>query len=270
MGGAAGLTRADAQRFYEDFSVAVGLRDWLLPNARHEQLKILVREVLRRRDLRILDVGCGAGVMSAYLTRFGDVTGIDFSEPAIDVARRLAPDVSFIAGSLDVVPRDSQFDVITLFDVLEHIPAVERPQFLGDLSCRLVDGGILLVSTPHPAYTRHRRRTNDDSLQIIDEEVPVDRVAAEAEVHGLRLVEFRAYDVFRGSPEYQFLMFGLGLAPGGTASLRSSALHRRMRLLDIPGVRRLRRFGHAARLAGRGGRSAARWMLTGRAPSPRS
>ena len=94
--------REAIEGFYGEFSVRVGLRDWLVANARHEQLKLLVAEVMlgRPRSARVLDVGCGTGVMSEFMTRFGAVTGIDFSEPAVRLAAQMVPRASFGSGSL--------------------------------------------------------------------------------------------------------------------------------------------------------------------------
>jgi hypothetical protein len=40
MGTSVRSRHIEARRYYEGFSLAVGLRDWLVPNARHEQLKL--------------------------------------------------------------------------------------------------------------------------------------------------------------------------------------------------------------------------------------
>src|SRR6266508_1983864 len=113
----ASVTRDEARTYYEDFSLAVGIRDWLVTNPRHEQLRILMDEILTaRRGLRILDVGCGAGVMTNHLRRYGDVTGVDFSGAAIAAARvftarRFGRRPTFHAGSLEALPNDASFDV---------------------------------------------------------------------------------------------------------------------------------------------------------------
>jgi SAM-dependent methyltransferase len=266
-----GPTRDDTQRYYEDFSLAVGLRDWLTPNARHEQLKLYVRELLHdRRGLKIADIGCGAGVMTAYLRRYGDVTGVDFSGPAIDLARRLVSGARFIEGSVDALSGEHLFNVITLFDVLEHIPHDARPALLAELRRRLADEGTLFISTPFPAFTNYRRASGDDTLQIVDEEIVLTEVLTEAAGAGLQLIEFRAFDVFKGSPEYQVMVFTTERSPGGDAALRSPRLGRRMRLLDSRVGRRARRVSCAARLAARRQFRDARWMLTAKAPTARS
>jgi SAM-dependent methyltransferase len=266
-----GPTRDEAQRYYEDFSLAVGLRDWLMPNARHEQLKLYIREMLHgRHGLKIADIGCGAGVMTACLRRYGDVTGVDFSGPALEVARRLVPGALFVDGSLETLSEHERFDVITLFDVLEHIPQVEHPAFFAELRKRLADEGTVFISTPFPDFTKYRRVNGDDTLQIVDEEVSLAEVTLEAGRVGLQLIEFQAFDVFRGSPEYQIMVFTTERAPGGAPVLRSRRLQRRLRWVESPVGQRARRVAHAANLAAHRQFRDAHWVLTGEAPHIRS
>jgi 2-polyprenyl-3-methyl-5-hydroxy-6-metoxy-1,4-benzoquinol methylase len=270
------VTRDEARGYYEDFSLAVGIRDWLNRNPRHEQLKLLLGDILAdKKDLRILDVGCGAGLMTSHLCRFGDVTGIDFSSAAIAAARtftarRFGRVPQFHAGSLDALPDGSKFDVITLFDVLEHISQAERPAFLADLRSHLEDRGLLFMSTPYPAFTKHRRKLNDETLQIIDEEVELPQLAGEAAQTGLQLIRFHAFDVFAGSPEYQMMLFTPARAPAGPPELRSRRLEKRTRLLDGGLGRRAQRAALAGHLLVAGQRGAARTALVGRPPDVRS
>jgi SAM-dependent methyltransferase len=265
-----------ARAFYEDFSLAVGIRDWLAPNARHEHLKVQINEILSgRTGLQILDVGCGAGVMTDHLRRFGTVTGIDFSAAAIAAARRFTArrfgsQPTFLVGSLDAIPRAERFDVITLFDVLEHIPEEQRRGFLSSARRHLVDGGLLFASTPHPAYTKLRRDRGDDTLQIIDEQVRVGTLLDEVAECGLELIGFRAYDVFTGTPEFQAMLFTTARTPGRSPTLRNQRVDRKMRfLLSRPG-RVACRLTRAARLLAAGERITAGKMVRGNAPHVRS
>jgi hypothetical protein len=110
----------------------------------------------------------------------------------------------------------------------------------------------------------------DDTLQIIDEEVELPQLTAEAALAGLQLLKFEAYDVFSGSPEYQMMVFTTERGPGGPPVLRSPRLNRRLRWTTSSVGRRVRRLVHASRLAARGKLRAARWVLTGDAPHVRS
>ncbi|QEC46660.1 class I SAM-dependent methyltransferase [Baekduia soli] len=254
-------SHAESHRYYEEFSFAVGMRDWLQPNLRHEQLRLLIEDVVTGRGLSLLDVGCGAGVMTSFLTRFGQVTGIDFSAKAIDAARRIVSDVNFHAGTVDVLPPEARFDVITLFDVLEHIRAEDRPGLLGDLRGRLTEDGVLFISTPHPRFTGARRAACDETLQIVDEEVELHDVLREARDVGLGLTRYQVYDVFAGSPEYQMMVFTPDRVVGGPPSKVDPRLR-------YPGRRRWR-IANAARTVRHNPR-VARWFLTGRPPTIRS
>lgn len=251
--------RAQAKEYYEVFSLRVGERDWLEPNRRHAQLRVLVDDVLGdAKGLDILDVGCGAGVMTSFLTRYGSVTGTDFSTAAIAAAQRIVPEVTFIAGSFEDLPTAKRYDGVMLFDVLEHIAASDRPEFLGQLASLLADDGVLFMSTPHPAYTNYKRAQGNPSLQVIDEEVELADVIAEATAVGLQLVRYHAYDVFGGTPEYHAMGFKLRGAPGQSPVLRDKRV-------KLPG-RRAWRVKNAVRSLRNGRRSVARWFLTGRPP----
>jgi SAM-dependent methyltransferase len=213
--------------------------------------------------------------MTNHLCRYGDVTGIDFSGSAIAAARaftarRFGRAPTFHAGSLDVLASSATFDVITLFDVLEHIPQVDRPAFLADLRRRLGDQGLLFVSTPYPAFTKHRRDAGDATLQIIDEEVELPQLVHEAADAGLQLIRFQAFDVFAGSPEYQMMLFAPARSPAGPPELLTRQLDRRMKRLDGRFGQRAKRAALAGRLLLAGQRGAARTALVGRLPDVRS
>lgn len=133
--------------------------------------RAVVREVLRRRlpraaGLSILDVGCGTGGMLQMLRDFGTVSGMDTSEQALASARqRLGPDVPLRQGQLpDGLPPGQTFDLVTAFDVIEHIP--DAPAALAAIRGALAPGGALVVTVPayqflwsrHDELNHHCRR----------------------------------------------------------------------------------------------------------------
>jgi hypothetical protein len=160
--------------------------------------------------------------------------------------------------------------LITLFDVLEHIPVRDRPRFVADIAARLAPDGLLFCSTPHPASTRRRKLLEDPTLQIIDEEVELSRVMEEAATAGLQLLSFTTYDVFTGSPEYQAMVFTPNRAPRGVASLNTREFRVRQRVLARRDTRLLRRVWFAARAARHGHVRTAYWFLTGPVPFVKS
>ncbi|CAB4865860.1 unannotated protein [freshwater metagenome] len=230
----------DPASYYQRFAAEVGLRDWAIANGRHVQLKLLVAEVMRSRTAqRILDIGCGSGVMSSYLTKFGHVTGIDFSAPAIDIARLMVPAGDFRVGTVADLEHGETFDLITLFDVLEHIPRTDRSDFLATVFKLLSPGGMIVASTPHPGHIRWLREFHPELLQIVDEEVEPAHLIEVAGRHQLEMVGYTTYALTQPR-QYQVFTFAAAARQGDPAHL-TPALHRRLRMIANPITRPLHR-----------------------------
>jgi SAM-dependent methyltransferase len=255
--------REAIEGFYGEFSLRVGLRDWRVPNARHEQLKVLVADALRahQRNARVLDVGCGTGVMSDFMRRFGTVTGIDYSQPAVQLAAQMVPHASFRVGSLvDANLPSTGFDLVTMFDVLEHVPIGERGTFAQELGRVLGADGTLIASTPHPNLTAWMRNERQDLTQVVDEAVELSELIELLTPLDLTLTRYTTYDVDRSGPQYQFMMFERGMRAGG-APRRLPELQRRLRLVDNRLTHRARRWVLGARLVRHGHLAAATRLI---------
>jgi 2-polyprenyl-6-hydroxyphenyl methylase/3-demethylubiquinone-9 3-methyltransferase len=100
---------------------------------------------------RVLDVGCGAGLLCEPLVRLGAaVTGIDAAAEniavAADHARQSGLTIDYRAGelaALDAAP----FDLVTSLEVIEHV--ADPAAFVHGLAARLAPGGLLILSTPN-------------------------------------------------------------------------------------------------------------------------
>lgn len=108
----------------------------------------LRRALQGRTGLRALDVGCGTGMTArrlATLTEVGSVVGIDPSTAALAYARRRHAG-SFVQGSLPDLPFSSnEFDVVTCFDVIQHVAPHRIDRSIRELARMLTPGGVLLV-----------------------------------------------------------------------------------------------------------------------------
>jgi 2-polyprenyl-6-hydroxyphenyl methylase/3-demethylubiquinone-9 3-methyltransferase len=101
--------------------------------------------------VRLLDVGCGAGVAAEALGRRGfDVLGIDASAAAIEVAEAHAEGqnlpLAYRTGvAEDLLAEGVRFPLITALEVIEHVP--DPPAFVTTLATLLTPGGRLFLST---------------------------------------------------------------------------------------------------------------------------
>jgi len=128
----------------------------------------------RAGQLRLLDVGCGTGFLAARMQRFGVVEGLETAPEARALAReRLGPGFVLHEAPLPGgLPAGASYDVVTAFDVLEHL---EDPgPALAALRSALRPGGFLLCTVPafqflwsaHDEAHHHFRRYRDALLRV--------------------------------------------------------------------------------------------------------
>jgi glycosyltransferase involved in cell wall biosynthesis/2-polyprenyl-3-methyl-5-hydroxy-6-metoxy-1,4-benzoquinol methylase len=104
-----------------------------------------------------LDFGCGSGYGADMLAETASsVVGLDASEEALSYARshHRRGNLSFLHDSdLGESLSAGQFDVITCFEVIEHVDADTQLRLVASLRRLLASGGRLLISTPNPEMT---------------------------------------------------------------------------------------------------------------------
>jgi 2-polyprenyl-6-hydroxyphenyl methylase/3-demethylubiquinone-9 3-methyltransferase len=111
----------------------------------------VVRAGLAWPGLRLLDVGCGAGLAAEDFARRGaSVTGIDASAEAIAAARLHAEQGGVaidyrIAAPEDLAAEGAVFDVVVALEVIEHV--ADRDAFLAALAALTRPGGLVFLST---------------------------------------------------------------------------------------------------------------------------
>jgi SAM-dependent methyltransferase len=99
-------------------------------------------------NAEILDVGCGSGFKAKYLSEHGlHVTGIDFSDALIEIAKREVPQADFFVMDMkEVRSVAKQFDGIFAQASLLHIPHDEIGEVIKSLILKLKENGYLYVA----------------------------------------------------------------------------------------------------------------------------
>ena len=107
----------------------------------------LLDKFLPRKQISILDLGCGTGGTTVVLQKYGRVTGIDISHEAIKLAHRYPIEVLRQSDSNHLPFAPSKFDLVVSLDVLYH-RAVNVHKTVDEVFRVLRPGGIFLVRVP--------------------------------------------------------------------------------------------------------------------------
>ncbi len=102
-------------------------------------------------DKRILNIGCYNGWFERAAIEKGckEIFGIDINDNFLELSKKNARNAKFIKTSIFRLPfKDSYFDIVTMFDVLEHIPKDRGKEALAEIRRVLKSDGELIISTP--------------------------------------------------------------------------------------------------------------------------
>jgi SAM-dependent methyltransferase len=223
----------ETREFYDEFFEYL-VNDRFRANPRHSVVDGLIKKHAPKGG-SVLDLGCGIGITSEMAARrAGTVVGVDLSPTLIGYAKASVPNVSFQVGDIVTVDLGHTFDVVCLFDVVEHLPSDRWPALWMNVAKHLAQAGRVLLTTPHPAATLETIEEAPGQLQIVDEIVYLDELAAAARAQDLLPLAVGTYGVERDR-EYHWVVFERGRAP---ITLRR---RRRASLADSLRVRARRR-----------------------------
>jgi len=113
---------------------------------------------------KILDLGCGTGIFANILcmgSKDRNVLGIDLSSSRIATARMISkdrPNLKFITGDVNSVAF-GDYGIITIIDLLHHMPYPEQEKILLKVYTKLQDNGLLIIKdlekSPYWKYIFH-------------------------------------------------------------------------------------------------------------------
>jgi SAM-dependent methyltransferase len=150
------------QQFYQEYA-EIEDTHWWFRGRRAIFTRVLAR-FEHRPGLRILDIGFGTGAMLTFLSRYGAVVGMDMSEQAIRFARTRCDRPMLVGDVLRVPLRSASVDLVTAFDIIEHVD--DDAAALAELARLCRPGGHALLTVPafqflwgsQDVISHHRRR----------------------------------------------------------------------------------------------------------------
>lgn len=144
---------------------------------RLDLLDVLITKYTKGKNLKILEIGCGTGEVTAYLQKYGNVTGLDFSSDAIAFCRRrklrniYKKDI-IKTNIKEFIAKHGKFDLVLTLDVMEHIR--EDELVFTKIKELLTPKGIYVATVPaykflwseHDESLHHVRRYH--SLEMLE------------------------------------------------------------------------------------------------------
>ncbi len=131
--------------------------DYILNNI-SDFFKLNKEKELFLKDLEILDIGCGGGLISEPLARLGgNITGIDASEKNIKVAslhgKKNNLKIRYLHSSPEQLQENEKFDVVLNLEIVEHVDDLDL--YLNSCRRLLKKNGLMFTATINRTFTSY-------------------------------------------------------------------------------------------------------------------
>ena len=201
------METSEVKSFYDDFLESKMLEYRIRDNPRIDQATERILQFVDP-DSNVLDVGCGIGIVPervATMLEEGHVWAFDISERNIWYARETVddPSVSFFVGDAVEGRQKIQdrlsapIDVITLVDVIEHIPQDQHADLFRFFGSIASERSFIVLTYPSPQYQRHLIKNDPEELQIIDQVIELDEMREAARNAGFSLRHYSLETIWK-------------------------------------------------------------------------
>jgi SAM-dependent methyltransferase len=140
----------------ETNSSELNMEDWFRWEMIEKKLKRFL-EARSRKEINILDFGCGTGWLSHLLSKYGNVTGIDISEKAIELASQKYKGIHFVSFDASSKAfekiKETTFDFIVSSEVIEHVQ--DQQEYFNNMMQLLKPNGFLILTTPNGQWKKN-------------------------------------------------------------------------------------------------------------------
>jgi trans-aconitate 2-methyltransferase len=160
---------------------------------------------------KVLELGCGIGTLTYLISKVvkgGQIESVDISRGSVEFAKKRLMQKNLTLVAHDVVdyrPQMKQPDIITLFDVIEHIPMERHDELFRNLSSMVGENSVILINIPSPAAIQYDIENNPEALQVVDQPLPIDFIVNNIVKNNLNLVSFENHSIW-SEHDYQFFV----------------------------------------------------------------
>jgi len=172
--------------------------------------KIITAHFPPDKNISILDIGCGMGFLMLALKESGYhfINGIDIDEQQVISCKQKGLDVTLVDDTIAFLKENTgKYDLITAFDVLEHIPASTQINFVKTIYGSLKPGGIFIATVPNAnSVLASRNRYIDHTHHVLFTEVSLDFVLYNG---GFREIEIKPLDYILPSASLRSFLHGI-------------------------------------------------------------
>jgi len=173
------------KEFYRKF-FEVQKKHWWFVSKKKIVLDFIDRYLSSNDNHKILDIGCGSGLMLNALEQIGDTYGMDMSDDAINFSKEIFSGTVKKGMLPDNIPYDEEyFSLVVALDVIEHVN--DDRASLNAIRSHIAEGGQAVISVPacmflwseHDVLNEHKRRYTLEELKgkLIDAGFTIEKIS---------------------------------------------------------------------------------------------
>lgn len=207
----------EVKQFYDNFTNSRMLKYKLYGNLRIDKAIKLITGYLTPNS-NILDLGCGIGIVPEQLAtklKQGKILACDLGKNNTNYARKTIRSDKIEFFQVDLVENfelirsklTAPVELVTMVDVIEHLPPNSYEQLLNNLNQVMSDRAKLILTYPSPEYQVYLQQHNPKELQIIDEVIEINSLIQLARKSEFNLEYFTYIDVWKTN-QYIHCVFG--------------------------------------------------------------
>lgn len=193
--------------FYDDFLESQMLEYRISGNLRIDRATDRILDFVCSES-NVLDVGCGIGISAERVSGVveeGHVWAFDISERNIWYAQETVDrsNITFFEADVSEDKQkiqeilDEPVDVVTLVDVIEHIPKKEHKELFRFLYSVMSDQSFVVLTYPSPQFQEYLKEFDPDSLQIIDQVIDREKLLRTVQPIGFSLRHYSLETIWK-------------------------------------------------------------------------